>query len=103
MAAPPSEVTVINISMSAWSNLSVSRRAASADSEVGSPIPPADSDVITGMPKNAVPTMTSTATAMTRRGAAMASRAIAYSTTLPSNGAAPGINAGASPSRDGWY
>src|SRR5262249_31478712 len=47
----------------------------------GSTPPPADSVLITGMPKIAVPIITSTATAMTRRGAAMASRAIPDSTS----------------------
>jgi hypothetical protein len=47
-----------------------------ADSDVGSWKPPADRLLVTGIPKIAVPTMTSKATAMIRRGAARASRAI---------------------------
>ena len=49
---------------------------ACADSDVGSWNPPAERLLVTGMPKMAAATMTSSAMAMMRLGALMASRAI---------------------------
>ena len=57
-------------------NLSDSSRDACHDSEVGSWKPPLARLLVTGIPKIAAPTITSTATAMIRRGAAMANVAI---------------------------
>jgi hypothetical protein len=67
--------------ISPWPNSSESSAEACEDSAPGSSPPPADSDLATGMPNTAVPIMTSTARAMTRRGAAMANRAIPVSTS----------------------
>jgi hypothetical protein len=67
--------------VSPWSNFSDNSADAREDSAPGSRPPPADSALVTGMPKSAVPIITSTAMAMTRRGAAMASRATPYNTT----------------------
>jgi hypothetical protein len=49
-------------------NLSDSSRDAYHDSDVGSWKPPLARLLVTGTPKNAAPTITSTATAMIRRG-----------------------------------
>ena len=72
----------MTICMSPWPNFSDSSRAACHDSLVGSWRPPADRLLVTGMPKMPVPTMTSSATAMIRRGDAMASRAIPCNTSI---------------------
>ena len=74
----------MTIRMSPWPNFSDSSRAACHDSLVGSCKPPADRLLVTGMPKMPAPTMTSSATAMIRRGAAMASRAIPCNTFIVS-------------------
>ncbi len=84
LCTPSSEVTVISNCMSAWSNFSLSSAAASDDSEVGSWKPPEDRVLATGTPKIAAATMMSAATASTRRGAAIARRAILFSTCVPS-------------------
>ena len=65
---------------SPWPNFSDSSRDARDDSDVGSRKPPGGRLLTTGIPKIAVPTMTSNATAMMRRGAARADVAIAGST-----------------------
>jgi hypothetical protein len=65
---------------SPWPNFSNSSRDARDDSDVGSRKPPGGRLLTTGIPKIAVPTMTSNATAMMRRGAARANVAIACST-----------------------
>jgi hypothetical protein len=64
--------------------LSISSCAALADSEVGSWNPLEDRLLATGTPKIPAATITNTATAMTRRGAAIASNAIRCSTSRPS-------------------
>ena len=73
----------MSICISPWPNLSDRILPACHDSEVGSWKPPADRLLMTGMPKIAVPSITSSATAMIRLGAAMARRAIPCSTTRP--------------------
>src|SRR5271166_530035 len=90
-SAPASEVTQMISCMSPCLNLSDSSRDACQDSDVGSCNPPADRLLMTGIPKMAVPTITSSATAMIRRGAAMASRAIRCNKSgLPAAGSADG-------------
>ena len=66
-------VTVISICISPWWNLSVSSCVALADSEVGSWNPLEDRLLATGTPKIPAASITNTAAAMTRRGAAIAS------------------------------
>ena len=70
----------MSICISPRSNCSDSSREACHDSDVRSWKPPADRLLVTGIPKRPAPTMTSSATAMMRRGAAMASRAIPCNT-----------------------
>src|SRR6185312_16904900 len=65
-------------------NMSVSRWVALDDSDVGSANPLADRLLATGKPKMASAAVSRAATATTRRGAAMASRAICCSRSDPS-------------------
>src|SRR5215472_10189199 len=65
--------------MSPRPSFSDSSRDARDDSDVGSRKPPGGRLLTTGIPKIAVPTMTSNATAMMRRGVARANVAIACS------------------------
>src|SRR6202035_1185631 len=85
LCAPSSDVTEISIGMSPWPNFSDSSRAACDDCDAGSWKPPAERLLMTGIPKIAVPAMTSRARAMIRLGAAMASRAIPCSTSPASH------------------
>ena len=73
---PSGAVTVMSSCMSPWWNLSVSSFVACADSDVGSWKPPAERLLTTGTPNTAAATMSRAATARTRRGAAIARRAI---------------------------
>jgi hypothetical protein len=76
-------VTVISICISPWWNLSVSSCAALADSEAGSWNPLEDRLLATGTPKIPAATITNTAAATIRRGAAIANKAIRCSTLRP--------------------
>ncbi|EUA40835.1 mmpL domain protein [Mycobacterium avium subsp. avium 2285 (R)] len=82
-------MTRISICWPLWPNLSVSTPMARADSESGSWNPPGDRLLATGMPKTAAARKTSTPSAMIRRGAAMATRAIFCSIVSPSAAGAP--------------
>src|SRR6185312_15382772 len=84
LCTPLSEVTLMTSFKSPWPNVCDSILWACADCEVGSWNPPADRLLVTGMPKMAVATMTNSAAAMIRFGAAMASRAMKCSTWCPS-------------------
>src|SRR3954451_18204625 len=77
-------VTVISICISPWWNLSVSSCLTLADSEVGSWNPLEDRLLATGTPKIPDASITNVATAMTQRGAAIASNAIRCSTVASS-------------------
>src|SRR3954468_19579691 len=77
-------VTVMSICISPWWNLSVSSCVARADSEVGSWNPLEDRLLATGTPKIPDASITNAATAMTHRGAAIASNAIRCSTVASS-------------------
>src|SRR3954462_12382856 len=77
-------VTVISICISPWWNLSVSSCVALADSEAGSWKPLEDRLLATGTPKIPDASITNAATAMTHRGAAIASNAIRCSTVASS-------------------
>jgi hypothetical protein len=77
------ELTEMTNCMSPWPNFSDSSCEACHDSEVGSRKPPLDRLLVTGMPKIAALTMTSSATAMIRRGAAMAHLAIVCTVIPP--------------------
>src|SRR4051812_49179852 len=76
-------VTVMSICISPWWNLSVSSWVALADSEVGSWNPLEERLLATGTPKMPAASITNRVTAMTRRGAAIASNAIRCSTSRP--------------------
>src|ERR1700676_1965917 len=76
-------VTVITIGISPWWNLSVNSCVALADSEVRSWNPLEDRLLATGTPKIPAASITNTLTAMTHRGAAIASSAIRCSTPYP--------------------
>jgi hypothetical protein len=76
------ETTISNCTSPCW-NLSVSSWVALADSDVGSWNPLADRVFATGTPNIPNATVSNTAKPMTRRGAAMASRAIRCSRSGP--------------------
>ena len=74
---------MISICMSPWPNLSVTVASPWPTPRSGPGIRSADRLLATGMPKIPAATITKTAAAMTRRGAAMASHAIRCSTSRP--------------------
>ena len=76
------ETTISNCTSPRW-NFSVRNRVAAADSAVGSWNPLADKLFATGTPNIPRATVSNTANTMTRRGAAMASRAIRCSSVCP--------------------
>ena len=82
LSKPAVAETVSNSWTPPWPNLSVSSWAPFADSDVGSWNPLADRLFATGTPKMASASVSNAATVMTRRGAAMASRAIRCSRSV---------------------
>ena len=81
LSTPSGAETTMSSWTSPWWNLSVNSSVALEDSAVGSWNPLADRLLATGTPKTPSATVTNAATAITRRGAAMASLAVRYSSS----------------------
>ena len=80
LVTPSGADTTNSSCTSPWPNLSVRIFVALADSEVGSPKPPADRLWATGIPKMPAATISRAEMAMVRRGATMARYAMRCST-----------------------